>query len=259
MEELKAEKKNEGEKPQKPTSMLFNPLGLLGVASMGNLSIASPFYATLANSGASSAGFATSSQSRWNGLGFFGSGQVQGLDLNVGSFTDGYRSTIYGLTVGADYRFTNQLVAGIMANYAYTGGSFTGGGTFSTNSYGGLVFASIQPTDKTFIQVTAGYARNNYLVTRQATATLTAQVDEPPGRCPFFLIAAFRAPRPVIQTATSSMAGYSPATIIRSAALLSDHERVSIIPIPISAHSLKMVRRDLSFGMTRKTFTPFRA
>lgn len=177
MEELKAEKKNEGEKSQKPTSMLFNPLGLLGAASLGNLSIASPFYATLANSAGSSAGFATSSPSRWNGLGFFGSGQVQGLDRNVGSFTDGYVSTIYGLTVGADYRFTNQLVAGLMANYAYSGGSFTGGGTFSTNSYGGLVFASIHPTDKSFIQVTAGYARNNYLVTRQATATLDDAVE----------------------------------------------------------------------------------
>ncbi|MDR4467772.1 MAG: autotransporter outer membrane beta-barrel domain-containing protein [Nitrospira sp.] len=183
MEELKAEKKNEGEKSQKPTSMLFNPLGLLGAASLGNLSIASPLYATLANSGGSSATFATSSPSRWNGLGFFGSGQVQALDRNVGSFTDGYRSTIYGLTVGADYRFTDQLVAGLMGNYAYSGGSFTGGGTFSTNSYGGLVFASIQPTEKTFIQVTAGYARNNYLVTRQATANITKVVLENPQPC----------------------------------------------------------------------------
>ncbi len=179
MEELKAEKKNEGEKSQKPTSMLFNPLGLLGAASLGNLSIASPFYATLANSGGSSVGFATSSPTRWNGLGFFGSGQVQGLDRNVGSFTDGYVSTIYGLTIGADYRFTNQLVAGLMANYAYSGGSFTSGGAFSTNSYGGLVFASIQPTEKTFIQVTAGYARNNYLVTRQATAIITKDAANP--------------------------------------------------------------------------------
>ena len=173
MEELKAEKKTEGEKPQKPTSMLFNPLGLLGAASLGNLSIASPFYASMANSGGSSAAFATSSPSRWNGLGFFGSGQVQGLDRNVGSFTDGYVSTIYGVTVGADYRFTKQLVAGLMGNYAYSGGSFTGGGTFSTNMYGGLVFVSLLPTDKTFIQVTAGYARNNYLSTRQATVTMS--------------------------------------------------------------------------------------
>ena len=180
MEELKAEKKNEGEKSQKPTSMLFNPLGLLGAASLGNLSIASPFYATLVNSGGSSATFATSLPRRWNGLGFFGSGQVQGLDRNVGSFTDGYVSTIYGLTIGADYRFTKQLVAGLMANYAYSGGSFTSGGAFSTNAYGALIFASIQPTDKMFIQVTAGYARNNYLVTRLATAIIAKETEDPP-------------------------------------------------------------------------------
>ena len=153
--------------------MRFNPLGLLGAASLRNLSISSPFYATMANSGGSSAAFATSSPSRWNGLGFFGSGQVQALDRSVGSFQDGYLSTIYGLTVGADYRFTKQLVAGLAANYANTVGSFTGGGTFSTNSYGGLVFASLQPTDKMFIQLTAGYTRNNYLVARQASARIT--------------------------------------------------------------------------------------
>lgn len=185
MEELKAEEEEEGEKSKKSTSMRFNPFGLLSAASLRNLSVSSPFYATMANGGGSSAGaFATSSQSRWNGLGFFGSGQVQALDRNVGSFQDGYNSMIYGVTVGVDYRFNKQFVAGFASNYANTNGSFTGGGAFSTNSYGGLAFASIQPTDKTFIQLTAGYTRNNYLVARQASVT-AGEPDVPGGRPPY--------------------------------------------------------------------------
>ena len=174
MEQLQAEEEEGGEKPEKPTSMRFNPLGLLGAAALQNLSVSSPFYATTSAQGGSSASFATSSQDRWKGLGFFATGQLQALNRNVGSFQDGYDSTIYGVTVGTDYRLNNRAVVGIAGNYANTDGSFTGGGTFSTNSYTGLAFASIQPTDNTFIQLTAGYTRNNYLVNRIATALVTS-------------------------------------------------------------------------------------
>ncbi|HEU5408895.1 MAG TPA: autotransporter outer membrane beta-barrel domain-containing protein, partial [Nitrospira sp.] len=49
---------------------------------------------------------------------------------------------------------------------------FRSGGNFSTNSYGGLLFASYLPTDKTFVQVTGGYTRNKYLVSRFAAADI---------------------------------------------------------------------------------------
>jgi uncharacterized protein YhjY with autotransporter beta-barrel domain len=116
--------------------------------------------------------FTSSSQKRWNGLGLFASGLVESLNRDITTFQDGYKSNILGITAGADYRFSKQLVAGLALSYSNTDGDFRSGGNFSTNSYGGLLFASYLPTDKTFVQVTGGYTRNNYLVARTASGTV---------------------------------------------------------------------------------------
>lgn len=162
------------ERPASPSSMQLNPLGLMSAGAMRNLSVSSPFYASTTGEGSSSAAFATSTKSRWNGLGFFATGLVEALNRDVTTFQDGYKSKIFGLTAGGDYRLNKQVVIGVAGNYSNTDGDFTGGGTFSTNSLGGLAFASIQPTDKTFLQMTAGYTRNNYLVSRLATALVSS-------------------------------------------------------------------------------------
>lgn len=154
-------------------SMNFNPLALLPMAGMQNMNINSPFYAASNAVGSSNAGFMTSSRSRWNGLGFFATGRVESLNRDITTFQDGYKSSILGIMAGVDYRFSKSLVAGMLGNYSNTNGDFRGGGTFSTNSYGGLAFAQILPTERTFIQMIAGYDRNNYLVDRLATATIT--------------------------------------------------------------------------------------
>lgn len=171
LQEIESE---DGERRASPSSLRFNPLGLLSAGAMHNLSVSSPFYASTTGDGGSSAAFATSTQSRWHGLGFFATGQVEALNRDVTTFQNGYKSKIFGLTAGADYRLNRQVVIGMAGNYSNTDGDFTGGGTFSANSLGGLAFASIQPTDKTFLQMTAGYTRNNYLVSRLATALVSS-------------------------------------------------------------------------------------
>lgn len=171
LQELESEN---GERSASPSAMQFNPFGLLSAGAMRNLSVASPFYASAAGNGGSSAGFGTSTQSRWHGLGFFASGLVEALNRDVTTFQDGYKSKIFGLTAGADYRLNRHAVIGLAGNYSNTDGDFSSGGNFSTNSFGGLAFASIQPTDKTFVQMTAGYTHNNYLVSRLATANVTS-------------------------------------------------------------------------------------
>lgn len=153
-------------------SMRFNPLGLLSMAHMQNLSVSSPLYASTAMGDGSTASFATSSLRRWNGLGFFASGLVESLNRDITRFQDGYKSMIYGFSGGIDYRINRRAVLGFVGNYSNIDGDFRGGGTFSTNSYGGLLFGQVLPTDRTFMQVTAGYTRNNYLVSRLATATV---------------------------------------------------------------------------------------
>lgn len=171
---LEEDRNEELEGEQKQSSMLLNPFGLISMANMRNLSASSPFNASTNAGGGSTGTFATSSQSRWKGFGFFASGLVESLNRDITTFQDGYKSTILGVSAGMDYRFSKQLVAGLVGNFSNTDGEFRGGGTFSTNSYGGLAFAQILPTDKTFIQMTAAYTRNNYLVNRFATATVTS-------------------------------------------------------------------------------------
>lgn len=167
--------KNEGRgETSQSSSMRFNPLGIMAMANMRTLSTSSPFYAATSAGGGSSASFSTGSQSRWNGFGFFASGLVESLNRDITTFQDGYKSTILGFSAGMDYRFNKQLVAGLVGNYSNTDGEFRGGGTFSTNTFGVLTFAQFLPTDKTFVQATAGYTKNNYLVSRLATATVTS-------------------------------------------------------------------------------------
>ncbi len=174
LEELRQEGQEEG---RQPSSMQFNPLGILSMASLGNVNVNSPFYAA-STTGGSSNSFSTSNQSRWKGLGFFATGRVESLNRDITRFQDGYQSTILGFSAGVDYRVSKTFVAGMLGNFSNTGGDWRGGGTFSTNSYGWLAFAHILPTERTFIQVTGGYTRNNYLVNRLATAVVTANVPQ---------------------------------------------------------------------------------
>jgi uncharacterized protein YhjY with autotransporter beta-barrel domain len=156
---------------QRSPSLRLNPFGSLLSGFGLNPSVSSPFYAATSGDGSSSVLFAKSSHSRWNGLGFFASGLVESLNRDITTFQDGYKSNILGITGGADYRFSKKLVAGLALSYSNTDGDFRSGGNFSTNSYGGLLFASYLPTDRTFVQVTGGYTRNNYLIARVATVS----------------------------------------------------------------------------------------
>ena len=161
----------EGQVHARSSSMRFNPFELTAVRVWAGLSVSSPFYAATTANGGSAATFTSGSQRRWNGLGFFASGLVESLNRDITTFQDGYKSNILGITAGGDYRFSKKLVAGLALSYSNTDGDFRSGGNFSTNSYGGLLFASYLPTDRTFMQITGGYTKNNYLVSRLASAS----------------------------------------------------------------------------------------
>ncbi|MBX3329867.1 MAG: autotransporter outer membrane beta-barrel domain-containing protein [Nitrospira sp.] len=178
LQRLYETEEEEGQTHARSSSMRLNPFGSLlslGYAS----SVSSPLYAATTADGGSTATFTSGSQGRWNGLGFFASGLVESLNRDITTFQDGYRSTIFGFTGGADYRFSKKLVAGLAFSYSNTDGNFRSGGNFSTNSYGGLLFASYLPTDRTFMQVTGGYTRNNYLVARALSANVSNDPTRP--------------------------------------------------------------------------------
>ena len=106
-----------------------------------------------------------------NGLGLFISGEFQRLDRNVTRFEDGYGSTIGRMAAGADYQFTDRIMAGLAFDYYQQDGNFDSGGDFNNHSYGFLAFGSFRPFEEAFLQVTAGYARNEYDRTRFSTFT----------------------------------------------------------------------------------------
>ena len=99
----------------------------------------------------------------------FVSGEYENLNRNVTTFADGYDSNIGRLTIGADVRLTEQSVLGAALVGSKQIGGFDGGGNFTVNSSGVLVFGSFLPTAQTFIQATGGYTRGSNERNRVAT------------------------------------------------------------------------------------------
>jgi len=91
----------------------------------------------------------------------FVSGEYESLDRDVTTFEDGYTSDIWQLTVGADVQLTERSVVGAAFVGSDQSGGFVGGGDFTVDSIGVLVFGSFLPTDETFIQASGGYARRS--------------------------------------------------------------------------------------------------
>ena len=113
------------------------------------------------------------------GLGFFASFDYERFDKDLTTFEPAYDSDTYGFTVGADYTFTRWLVAGLAFNYNTVDGEFDLGGDFSTDSYGGLAYASLYPLPNLFMDLVLGYARKDFTVDRVATAIpITGPITE---------------------------------------------------------------------------------
>lgn len=166
LEETRAEGGQEG---AQASSMMMNPFGVLTPGLFRGASMASSSSST-GNSSPGMLNLGTST--RWKGLGLFAAGFVESLDREVNVHQDGYKSTILGFTAGADYRFSRQVTAGVAMTYSNTNGDFRNGGNFSTNSYGFTVFSQYLPTDTSFVQLTAGYTNNSYMVARNSSLTL---------------------------------------------------------------------------------------
>jgi outer membrane autotransporter protein len=102
------------------------------------------------------------------GFSVFLSAGATALDHDENKFELGYDAAVPQVTAGFDYRFNRWLVAGLAFNYYNASGDYNGGGRFNTDSYGGIAFASIQPVDNAFADITLGYAYNDYYRTRRA-------------------------------------------------------------------------------------------
>jgi len=91
-------------------------------------------------------------------VGLWGGGEYEDLDRDRTTFEDGYDSDIWRVTIGADYQFTDRIMAGLAFDYYRHDGDFDGGGGFTNDSYGLLAYSTFFPMDQVFIQVVAGYS-----------------------------------------------------------------------------------------------------
>lgn len=105
------------------------------------------------------------------GWSVFVSAGAEQLNHHNNKFEDGYDSQIPTVTAGIDYQVTPWLVAGFAFNYFNSSGDYDDGGSFNTNSYGPLAYASLLPFENAFADITLGYARKDYYRTRRGFIT----------------------------------------------------------------------------------------
>ena len=112
---------------------------------------------------------ASYSNDRW---GLFLAGNFESLDRDTSTFAAGYKSSINGVTGGVDYIFNKQVLGGLAVTWLNQDGDFRQNqGDFVFNTYGATVFGSYIPLPGFFIDLSAGYSRKNYTVSRAAAYT----------------------------------------------------------------------------------------
>ena len=86
-------------------------------------------------------------------------------------FEDGYEAQLPTVTVGADYRINEWLLAGLALNYTNYDGTYDDSGGSDKHIFGPLLYATFVPFEGAFANVILGYARqenrNNRLARRK--------------------------------------------------------------------------------------------
>lgn len=96
-------------------------------------------------------------------LGFFVQGRFNGGDRDGTREERGYRFTSGGLTVGADYRVTDQLVLGLAFGYDGTSSVFSrDSGAMDTDSYHGSFYGSYYLPQDFYVDWIGNFTRHDY-------------------------------------------------------------------------------------------------
>ena len=110
----------------------------------------------------------------------FGLGSGPSVFLSAGAyalnhrnnrFEDGYEAQLPTVTVGADYRVNEWLLAGLALNYTNYDGTYDDGGGFDKHMFGPLLYATFMPFERAFANVILGYARQENHNNRLATVS----------------------------------------------------------------------------------------
>ena len=107
-------------------------------------------------------------------IGVFVNAQYTTGDENRTEFQTGYDFDFYGLTVGADYRFTDNLVAGLALGYEDGDVDYDrNAGDLDTEDYNVHLFGSYYAESGLFLDVLLGYGSSDYDLDRNISYTLT--------------------------------------------------------------------------------------
>jgi outer membrane lipase/esterase len=111
----------------------------------------------------------------WNKLGVFVTGNYSTGDRDATDRTDEFDFDTYGLTVGMDYRFTENFILGAAISYNNVDSDFTerptvAGGGVDADGWGGFVYGTYFK-DRFYIDGLAGYAVSDYDINRKILVT----------------------------------------------------------------------------------------
>lgn len=122
--------------------------------------------------GAARGGAAGSDEPMESPLGVFAQAKFSAGDVNTNPNQVGFDSHTYGVTLGADYRFTDKLVSGLAFTYNNMQANYDQSrGGMDTNSFLGALYGSYYLPKDFYIDWLASYGDSQYDLTRQITYT----------------------------------------------------------------------------------------
>jgi uncharacterized protein YhjY with autotransporter beta-barrel domain len=92
-----------------------------------------------------------------DGWGAFVAFEYENMDRDTTNREAGFDSDTYGVTGGLDKMLTDYLVMGVAFSYMSADGDFDVSGDFEDDEYSGYVYASVFPTDQTYVDLVLGY------------------------------------------------------------------------------------------------------
>lgn len=111
-------------------------------------------------------------ETRW---GFFATGAGEWADIESTNLARGSEFTTGGVTLGADYRVSRNLIVGIAGGYANSGSDLWDGGKVTLNSGKGNAYASLF-NENSYLNASIGGAYNS-IETRRSTLGGMARAD----------------------------------------------------------------------------------
>jgi outer membrane autotransporter protein len=129
--------------------------------------LASNAAETESDSGAKASGGGDPPDPGFSRLGVFVNGNFNVGEKDRTAHESGFEFSTYGLTAGADYRFTDRLVAGIALGYSNNSTDLdAAGGNLDTNGYSVTFYGTAYQSDDIYVEGLYSFGRNNFSTQR---------------------------------------------------------------------------------------------